>query len=239
MLKAEGAILPRFHRRMDNVDRWRSRVEEWELDGLIVSAWARGGTCSSPTLIPEVHLPLMEYAAGAAVKRSVFEGVPREMLWHQLATAGRCIESWSILGSVINELEALTPSVSSHQDEWKTLLLMARLHLHHGEAKSFSDLASANEYANRWPELEWTLRINACERAKANFLALREEVLAHFSTRYEGSAGSAFEEWIANVIDVPLRGLDAAASAFLAYREDSRVKFGADLRLPESGIEPG
>ena len=223
MLKAEGAILPRYHRRMDNVDRWRGRVEEWQLDGLIVSAWARGGTCSSPTLIPEVHLPLMEYAAKGAVKRPVFDGVSPEALWHQLAKAGRSMESWSVMGSVISELESLEPSVNTHQEEWKTLILMARVFLHHSDAADYIALASASEYGNRWPELEWTLRIKACERVKAGFSALREEVFAHLSTRYEGSA---FEEWIANVIDVPLKGLDAAAAAFVAYREESRKKFG-------------
>lgn len=121
----EGPLVSRYHQRMDNIDRWKEGAASWDLEGLIVSAWARGGTFYPPTVFPDLHLPMLEYASGRG--DLVFQGVPRERLWRLLAALGRCSENWGIVDDVVREMEEIAPSLTSHAYEWKTLTLMARM----------------------------------------------------------------------------------------------------------------
>jgi hypothetical protein len=215
----EGPLVSRYHRRMDNIDRWKDRVTAWALDGLFVTAWTRGGTFYPPTVLPDLHLPMLEYAAEKKRGNQIFRNISRERLWRLLAALGRCGEDWSIAAAVIKELSDTTGLVGSHLYEWNTLVLMAEVLRQRANVLGFSLLVEENRYANRWTWPEWSHRLESCRAAHKAFEALRADVSEHLTQRYYGRA---FHEWIAAVFDVPLDALKRAEPEISKYLEESK-----------------
>jgi len=220
-IMAEGALLPAAHRRMDNVDRWRKCSAEWRLDGLITTAWARGGTFHPPTVIPDLLLPLWEYAARSE-GAEVFRGIPREELDALLVEIGRCSEGGRSVAQVQQRLEELSPSVGSHRDEWEILRLIVETFAEHARVESLVNDARKGRYANRLTRVEWGHRLARCRELQKSYPDLRERIAFHLARRY---AGTALHEWLANIFDVPLRDLQEAECLIAANLNASIASF--------------
>ena len=110
----DGPLIPLYHRRMENLDRWRGAVQDWRLEGLIVTAWARSQTCSPPGSLPDLQMPMYRYALrgdfGDAEDPTAASGLHNLFL-----RLGRCRESWWIEPDLIHELES-SPAVGTAAD---------------------------------------------------------------------------------------------------------------------------
>lgn len=217
----EGALLPLTHRRMANLDRWQAAIAEWELDGLIVTAWARGGTFHPPTVIPDLQLALWEYAAGGTANVA-FRGIPRKELYDLLAAVGRYAEGALSLNAVVKKLEGVAASLDSHHNEWESLRLLIETFSVKAQAEGFIEAARSSRYANRQTRVEWGYRLSQCAPLMERYKALRERAIHHLGARY---SGAALHEWLALVFDVPLRDLAEAERQIAKLLAESNQRF--------------
>jgi len=220
-IMAEGALLPAAHRRMANIERWKQCRTGWQLDGLITTAWARGGTFHPPTLIPDLLLPLWEYAAGGE-NVAAFRGIPREELHALLVEAGRCAEGGCSAAQLQQRLEELSPLVESHREEWETWRLIVETLAARARVESLVAEARKSRYANRMTRVEWGCRLDRCREMRRRYPELRRRVARHLEKRY---TGTALHEWLANLFDVPLRDLEEAERLIAAYLTESTARF--------------
>lgn len=102
----DGPLIPLYHRRMENLDRWREAARDWQLEGLIVTAWARSQTCSPPGILPDLQMPMFRYALHGDFGDAEQETQAASGLRNLFLRLGRCRESWWIEPDLIRELES-------------------------------------------------------------------------------------------------------------------------------------
>ncbi len=191
----DGPLIPMYHRRIANLDNWKQAVEEWYLDGLIVTAWQRAQTCSPPGIVPELHSAMFWYGgldSGEPIPPAMEDA--RDLL----ITLGRCRESWWVEERLVKQLEGRAPIAGMSDHEWQVLILMLRIQ----EARRAIDMAvyQAERYlvGDRLTACEWEARLLDLEVAKKGLERLRCAARGCLDGRY---AGEALEEWFELVFD--------------------------------------
>ncbi len=217
----DGPLLPLFHHRMANLDRWREAVRDWNLDALIVTAWARSQTCSPPGTLPDLQMPLFRHAAQGHC--AVGPCGPDEMrdLFLRL---GRCRESWGIESDLIAEAQRKLTASDSPPILRDLLIQMLRVQA----ARRALDLATyqAERYlcGNRLPAGEWDRRLAALKSAADALEALRPPTRALVETRCHGEA---VKEWLALVFDDPAESTAALTEKIITKQKIAAARFAA------------
>lgn len=214
----DGRLIPFYHKRMANLERWREVVPEWGLDGFIVTAWARSQTCSPPGILPDLQMPMFLFGAqGCCAEDGEHDGMRN--LYMRL---GRCRESWWIEKDLIAEIEALLPSSGRSRPTWEILIRMLRIQ----EAQRGIDLATyqAERYlcGVRLPASEWDQRLLDLRSASAKLAELREETRVFLERRY---FGQALEEWLSEVFDTPLEAVEILAGKIAQKKQRAITRF--------------
>lgn len=226
----DGLLIPFYHKRISNLERWQEAAREWRLDGLVVTAWARSQTCSPPGILPELQMPMFLYALQNRCGEE--DGDPGE-LRDLFLRLGRCRENWWIEPDLIAELEARLLSVGSSRPTWELLIRMLRIQA----ARREIDLATyqGERYlcGDRLPATEWDRRLEELQTACGKLAKLRDETRSCLEKRY---FGEALEEWLAEVFDAYLDAADTLADKIILKRKRVAVRFSSRLRVGMCGL---
>lgn len=220
----DNPLLPSYQRHMANIDTWISRVDEWKLDGLVVTAWARAQTCSLPDTLRDLHWPMFEYAGGNPIRgeETPFPGICREDLTVLMRRIGTCAQNRGLAGEMIKELGAVFPPGAMVSYEWRTLLLML-------ETISLRWSADMAEYqadrfcgGTRLPVCEWIRRRSDLDAGRTNLTEIRGRVAQHLASRYHGEG---LDEWLWRVFDDPSARFRQLAITVQEKEAAARLRF--------------
>ncbi len=214
----DGLLLPLYHQRIANLECWQKAVEEWQLDGLIVTAWARAQTCSPPGILPDLNRAMFLYA----VQNRCVEDNDGDTFRDLFLRIGRCRENWWIERELLLELERQFPPATLTQSHWHTLILMLRIQA----ARRAIDMASyqAERYlcGDRLPASEWEQRLAELQIARQQLADLRGSVCIHLEALY---FGTGLDEWLSEVFDSYLEAADALTEKIVKKRNRAAVRF--------------
>ncbi len=199
---SDGAIMPLYHRRLNNVDTWVKSCRDYDLDGLMVTAWARGDTYRAPHVLPDAILPLIEYAAQAMGKpgQAALSGIPRERLWNLLWKMGRCQEDWYVQQDVLSEMKQLGEHLSGPDPLWQRLEILFRMMEAVSRLNEHITECEKRFFANRLVASEWEVRLRRLEKAAETLQNLQREARPLLDAYH----GHALKEWITVVFEQPL-----------------------------------
>lgn len=199
----DRSLLPYYQRRFSNLDAWREAAEMHELEGIIVTQWARSNSNTVPNLIPDVTWPILANAIDGALYEGrlaeFYKGIPSETLTRLIALIGHCREGWNIEEQLLTEMEALTPE--THRYEWKTMSLMLRLFSLQKAADAIIEDVSCYHGIGRLPSSSWQARLEQLLNIEKSISQARPTAKEHLLERY---FESAIEEWCCKVFDAPL-----------------------------------
>lgn len=200
----DRSVLPFYHWRMANVRLWKEKVEQYDLDGLIITQWARSNSCSVPNIVPDVVWPVLARAASASGGRDVFfPEVESGFLDDLILQIGRCREDWSVEKTLIQVMEKI--AVKKHVYEWNTLLWMLRILSVHKEIASAGELIGCYAGIGRLNGVAWNKQLDHLLSLRPRLCELRAGVKEHLGRRY---FGGALEEWFYKVFDLSLEEID-------------------------------
>jgi hypothetical protein len=201
-ISQDGPILPHFHWRMANIDRWVDCIRNWNLDGLVVTVWSRSATSTRPNALPDTSWPMLEYAAASfgTKPKAFFDGAPEQRVRAILYQIGRCRENWGIESSTLEEMEELLGMLGSHKTEWRLLSVLLETLLLRKRVDSLIAGIEAHRYGTRLMTSEWEKIATAMEECGNLLMSLKEKVITVVGKRYRGGA---LREWISEVFDAP------------------------------------
>lgn len=195
----DRSVLPYYNWRASNIRLWKETVDRYQLDGLIITQWARSNSCTVPNIIPDVVWPILARAASSKDSASAFfPEVKPEVLDALIFKIGKCREDWCLENSLIQEMTALP--ISKHAYEWQTMLWMLQVWLIHKEIEFRKEQVGCYVGIGRLNEVAWKKHENHIIDLKTRLLKIREEVRVHLEKRY---FGSALEEWFYKVFTIP------------------------------------
>ena len=195
------SVMCHYNRQFDNADAWAAAIRRTGQLGVIATSWARGTTWCPPGFNFDLVWPVVAHLTRAMCRwpQSFWRGLSTQTVQRLLRQLGRCRTDWRITARVADEMTALLPRISTHQHEWRSIVLMARvLDLHQRLAFVIDEVDYF--HANTRPvSNEWKRRLADQKAGLAEIGSLRKKVRAHFGKRY---FGDAFDEWIADLFDL-------------------------------------
>jgi len=226
-IRASGhyATLPNYRKLYGNIRGFAQAIARSGQLGLIGTSWARGTTFCPPGFPIEVAWPAVTALAEAmgATPAPFFAGIPRETVELLLAQLSRCKDDWSIEEAVAQEMARLAPQLTAHEHEWTCLQLMARTLSLHRQVQFANLEVDFFLAAGRPVTPEWQRRLDDQQRLLKALKALRRETKRHFS-KYEG--GVHFEEWLADLYDVPAHKLQQSAAISKTFMARAKARYG-------------
>lgn len=220
----DGALLPYFNQRANNVQTWSAALKRSGARTQLVTSWARGTTFCPPIFPFDATWFALQEAARAEGKNPTpfFEGLEEKTVARIFQTLGKCREDWRLEISIADEMDALEPQLKTHALEWRAVSLLARVLAWRRRLDAASDEVIYFECNDLLPDGEWQRRLNDQAAILNDGLALRDRVSTHFDARYQGHS---FEEWLRDIFDVPMRTLKTDHSTCTQHLERSQSRY--------------
>ena len=220
-VSANLSVLPPYNALASNIRGATAAVKRTRQLGQIATSWARGNTWCPPNYCIDLQWPLISLLADTmgAKPQPFWPGIPAKTVDRIIRTLGRCRENWSIESRIADEMDTLAPQLRAHRYEWTSIALMARV-LALQRRADYNILEVDFFTANCRPcDSEWQRRINEQNQTLRDLGTMRRKVRAHFGKRY---AGSAFEEWLRHLFDLPEQRICAGQKICRAKLKQAR-----------------
>lgn len=223
---SHDCLLPNYLVHAANLRVWAEAIQRNRQLGVIATSWSRGTTFCPPTYPQDVF-----WASVAALGRAMgatpqpfFPGIPDETVHRLCGQLGRCLRDWAIEDAVCDEMEALSPGLTDHQYEWRSLILLGRIFSLNRQAHFAGLEVDYFLAAGRPVPAEWQRRIDDQQRLLAALGAMRRKARAHFGVRCHGRH---FTEWLDHVLTIPQRQLRECTQRSRALLRRAEMRYGA------------
>ena len=194
-VSADGAVLPSFRKRRENVEAWSQAIQRNHQMGLCVTSWARGNSFSPPNFNIDLCWPSITSCTQLMGARppQFWSGIPDKPLEKLLWSISQFREGSAPGKPILEIIRRWLPRIKTHRYEWQSLTLMVMtLELQRKCAFACEESVWFGA-SRRIPPLQWQRLIRDHERCEKEIITLRRRVEAHFSKRYHGKA---FQDWL-------------------------------------------
>ncbi len=211
----DRSILPYYNWRSANIQLWKETIERYQLDGLIITHWARSNSCTVPNINPDAVWPILAKAVSPDNSCKTFfpDAEQVDRIFFQI---GKCREEWNIEKSLIQEMKQI--KVSEHAFEWKTITLLLEVLYIHKCLLSREEQCSCFAGIGRMSEIGWKEHSDILAQIEPELSSLQDQVREHLEKRY---FGHALEEWFYKIFTTSQELIDRLKITI----EESKAKY--------------